>query len=308
MDEMERIPGGEKKINWYPGHMAKSRRLLQDQISRADAVIELCDARIPEASRNPDLGQMLAGKPRLLVLNKADLAEDAATTEWLRYFRTMGQQAMSFNGLKGNTRGLMDRISGLTKEKVEALAKRGVKKTVRIMVVGVPNVGKSTFINRISGNAAVKTGDRPGVTRSNQWVKINPYLELLDTPGLLWPKIENQEDAKLLAFIGTINDLILDQQSMAIDLLTRMKEIHPEAIASRFHIKNMETSGEALLIEACRGRGWIVSRGEADTDRGASVILDEFRAGKLGKVTLERVPTADDAGDTGDQPIEEEKL
>ena len=297
---MEKVPDeygivqGERQINWYPGHMAKSKRLLQEQISRTDAVIELCDARIPLASRNPDLDALLAGKPRLLVLNKADLADPAETKRWLAYFRRQGVRCLSYNGLKGNTRLILDKISELVRDKVEALAQRGVRKTVRIMVVGVPNVGKSTFINRISGTVMAKTGDRPGVTRSNQWVKINPYLELLDTPGLLWPKIENQADAKALALIGTINDQVLDQQAMAIELLMRLRTINPEAIRTRFHIKDMEAENEALLLEACRGRGWIVARGEADTDRGAAVILDEFRAGKLGCITLQQAPAEDE--------------
>lgn len=289
-EEYEIVKGNDRKINWYPGHMAKSRRLLQEQISRTDAVIELCDARIPLASRNPDLDALLSGKPRLLVLNKADLAEQEETRRWLAYFRHQGVRCLSYNGIKGNIRQILDRINDLVRDRVEALAQRGVRKTVRIMVVGVPNVGKSTFINRISGTVMAKTGDRPGVTRSNQWVKINPYLELLDTPGLLWPKIENQEDARSLALVGTINDQVLDQQAMAIDLLMRLKESNPEAIRTRFHIKDMEAENEALLIEACRGRGWIVARGEADTDRGAAVILDEFRAGKLGCISLQRAP------------------
>ena len=286
----EEIIRTERTINWYPGHMARSRRLLAEQLSRTDAVIELCDARIPGASRNPDLDALLSGKPRLLVLNKADLAEPEETQKWLAFLRRQGVKCLSYNGLRGNVRSVLDRISDLTREKVEALARRGVKKTVRLMVAGVPNVGKSTFINRLSGSVMAKTGDRPGVTRSNQWVRINPYLELLDTPGLLWPKIENQEDARALALIGTINDQVLDQQAMAIELLMRLRETHPEAIRTRFHIRNMDAEGEELLCEACRGRGWIVARGEVDMDRGAAVILDEFRAGKLGAVTLERVP------------------
>ena len=290
MDEYGIVPGKERQINWYPGHMAKSKRLLQEQISRTDAVIELCDARIPLASRNPDLDAMLSGKPRLLVLNKADLADPEETRRWLAFFRKQGQKCLSYNGIRGNIRVILDKIDELTREKVEALAKRGVRKTVRIMIVGIPNVGKSTFINRISGSVMARTGDRPGVTRSNQWVKINPYLELLDTPGLLWPKIENQSDAKCLALIGTINDQVIDQQAMAIELLMRFKTVRPEAIETRFHIRNMDADNEELLTEACRGRGWIVARGEVDTDRGASVILDEFRAGKLGAVSLQCAP------------------
>ena len=293
--EEELVRSEERQINWYPGHMARSRRLLAEQLSRTDAVIELCDARIPAASRNPDLDALLSGKPRLLVLNKADLAEPEETQRWLAWLRSRGVKCLSYNGLRGNVRGILDRISELTREKMEALARRGVKKTVRIMVVGVPNVGKSTFINRISGTVTAKTGDRPGVTRSNQWVRINPYLELLDTPGLLWPKIENQADARALALIGTINDQVLDQYALAAELLMRLRETHPDAVRTRFHIRNMEAEGAELVVEACRGRGWIVARGEADMDRGSAVILDEFRAGKLGAVTLQRAPEEEQA-------------
>ena len=283
-----------KNINWYPGHMAKSRRLLQEQLSRVDAVIELCDARIPGASRNPDLNALVSDKPRLLVLNKADLADAEGVQAWLSYYRRHGLSAMSYNGLRGNARPVLERIADMTREKVERLARRGVKKTVRIMVVGIPNVGKSTFINRISGVRSAKTGDRPGVTRSNQWVKVGEYLEILDTPGMLWPKIERQEDAHLLALIGTINDQILDRPMLAVELLERMAERDAQAVKDRFHIRDMQTKGVALLEEACRGRGWILPRGEVDWDRGAAVVLDEFRAGKLGGVSLELPPEEDD--------------
>ncbi|MBQ8119367.1 MAG: ribosome biogenesis GTPase YlqF, partial [Ruminococcus sp.] len=276
--------------NWYPGHMAKSRRLLQDQLSRVDAVIELCDARIPGASRNPDLNALITGKPRLVVLNKADLANAEVTRNWLAWLRLKGQSAMSYNGLRGNARPVLEQIAQMTKEKVEHLAARGVKKTVRVMVVGIPNVGKSTFINRITGGKTAKTGDRPGVTRANQWIKAGQYLEILDTPGLLWPRLEDQADAHLLALIGTINDQILDRAMLSVELLERIKAENKAVVEDRFHIKNIEVSGVELLEEACRGRGWILPKGEVDWDRGAAVILDEFRAGKLGPVSLQLPP------------------
>lgn len=280
----------EKKINWYPGHMARAKRLLTDQLSRVDVVVELCDARIPRASRNPDLDALVKGKKRLLILGKADLAEESATRAWLAYYRQQGIDAMSFDSVRGRPKDVVARIERAASEAVAKMAARGVKKTVRAMIVGVPNVGKSTFTNRINGAAIAKTGDRPGVTRSNQWVRITPYLELLDTPGLLWPKIDDQQDARALAFVGTINDQIMDQQMLAIRLLEMLMELKPDAAMTRFKLKTAEERGVALLESACRGRGWLMPGGVADTDRGAAVILDEFRAGKLGRLTLQRAP------------------
>lgn len=280
----------EKAINWYPGHMARARRLLSEQLSRVDVVVELCDARIPRASRNPDLDALTSGKRRVLVLGKADLAEEAKTRAWLRFYRAQGLDAMSFDSVRGRAKDVLSRIERAASEQVERMAARGVRKTVRVMIVGVPNVGKSTFTNRLNGAAIAKTGDRPGVTRSNQWVRITPYLELLDTPGLLWPKLDDQRDARALAFVGTINDRIMDQQMLAIQLLEWLMREKREAAAQRFKIKQTGLTGLALLEEACRGRGWLLPGGVADTDRGAAVVLDEFRAGKVGRVTLQSAP------------------
>ena len=193
----------DKAINWYPGHMARAKRRLMEQLSRVDVVVELCDARIPRASRNPELSELVKNKKRLLILNKADLAEEAATRAWLAYYRSQGMDCMSFDSAKGRAKDVVTRIEKAASEAVARMAAKGVKKTVRVMIVGVPNVGKSTFTNKVNGSSIAKTGDRPGVTRSNQWVRITPYLELLDTPGLLWPKLDNQDDARALAFVGT---------------------------------------------------------------------------------------------------------
>ena len=289
------IRAQDKKINWYPGHMARARRLLAEQLSRVDVVVELCDARIPRASRNPDLDALLRGKKRLLVLNKADLAEEDVTRAWLSCFRAQGVTCMSFDSARGRAKDVLSRIEKLAQEAVARMAARGAKKTVRAMIVGVPNVGKSTITNKINGSSIAKTGDRPGVTRANQWVRVAPYLELLDTPGLLWPRLDDQDDARALAFVGTINDRIMDQQMLAIELLGWLLERKPEQTAARFHIKDTSLRGVALLEEACRGRGWILSGGVCDTDRGAAVVLDEFRAGKLGRVSLQRPPQKDEA-------------
>ncbi len=277
------------QINWYPGHMAKSRRLLQDQLRAVDAVIELCDARAPQATRNPDLGKLTQSKARILVLNKADLADDQETARWVEYYRKEGLTAMRFNSNGGKTREILRQIENATREAVERAAKRGVKKTVRLMVIGIPNVGKSTFINRLYGSAIVKASDRPGVTRSNQWVKIGPYLELLDTPGMLPPRMDDQEGARLLAYLGSIRDQIMDTEELAGQLLLHLMNIRPDAVNARFKLAaDAEINDPQIAVEAaCRGRGWLISGGRPDTDRASALILDEFRAGKTGKITIE---------------------
>lgn len=290
MNEDMMLRADEKKINWYPGHMARAKRALADQLSRVDVVVELCDARIPRASRNPDLDALIKGKRRLLVLGKADLAQENQTRAWLAYFRAQGIDCMSFDSIRGKAKDIIARIEKASAEAVAKMAARGVKKTVRVMIVGVPNVGKSTFTNRINGASIARTGDRPGVTRSNQWVRITPYLELLDTPGLLWPNLSDQQDARALAFVGTINDNIMDQQMLAIRLMENLMDEHADALTTRFKLKDNTLRGVPLLEEACRGRGWLLPGGVCDTDRGASVILDEFRAGKLGRITLQKAP------------------
>ena len=281
------------QINWYPGHMAKSRRLLQEQLRAVDAVIELCDARAPQATRNPDLEKLTQGKARILVLNKADLADDAETARWTEHFRSRGLTAMRFNSNGGKTREILAKIEQATRPAVERAARRGVKKTVRLMVIGIPNVGKSTFINRLHGSGIVKAGDRPGVTRSNQWVKIGPYLELLDTPGMLPPRMDDQDSARLLAYLGSIRDQIMDTEELAGRLLLHLLEIRPEPVRARFKLTEEERFDEyqTALETVCRTRGWLISGGRPDTDRGSALILDEFRAGKTGKITIEPAPT-----------------
>ena len=284
------VKAEEKAINWYPGHMARAKRRLVEQLSRVDVVVELCDARIPRASRNPDLDELVKNKKRLLILNKADLAEPDRTAAWMAYYRAQGMDVMSFDSAKGRAKDVVARIEKCAAEAVARMAAKGVKKTVRVMIVGVPNVGKSTFTNKINGASIAKTGDRPGVTRANQWVRITPYLELLDTPGLLWPKLTDQQDAQCLAFVGTINDQIMDYQMLAIRLLERLMKDKPEAVVTRFKVKDASLTGVALLEECCRGRGWLMPGAVCDTDRGSAVILDEFRAGKLGRITLQTAP------------------
>lgn len=280
------------RINWYPGHMARTRRLLADQLRSVDAVVELCDARAPMATRNPDLNALTRGKVRLLVLNKADLADDAATAAWLKYFRAQGLRAVRFNSNGARAKDILRQIEEATRPAMERAAARGIKKTARLMVIGIPNVGKSTFINRINGSPIAKAGDRPGVTRSNQWVKISPYLELLDTPGMLPPRLDDQERAKLLAYLGSVRDQILDTEELAMGLLGLLMERAPQAARARFKLGEDDFEApEALMEAACRGRGWLLSGGRYDTDRASALILDEFRAGKAGKITLETPET-----------------
>ena len=280
------------QINWYPGHMAKSRRLLQDQLRAVDAVIELCDARAPLATRNPDLEKLTRGKARILILNKADLADDKETARWVEYFRSQNLSAMRFNSNGGKTKEILARIQEATRPAVERAAARGVKKTVRLMIIGIPNVGKSTFINRIHGSGIAKASDRPGVTRSNQWVKIGPYLELLDTPGMLPPRMDDQDGARLLAYLGSIRDQIMNTEELAGQLLMHLQAINPAAVAARFKLPEGEIYDDPQLAleAACRGRGWLISGGRPDVDRAAALVLDEFRAGKAGKITIECAP------------------
>ena len=282
-----------ERINWYPGHMAKSRRLLQEQLRAVDAVIELCDARAPLATRNPDLERLTRGKARILVMNKADLADDNQTARWLEHFRGRGLTALRFNANGGKVRDILARIEAASKPALKRYAARGVRKTVRFMVIGIPNVGKSTFINRLHGSAIVKASDRPGVTRANQWVKIGPFLELLDTPGMLPPRMDDQDGARLLAYLGSIRDEIMDTEDLAGGLMALIRAQNPAALAARYKLpEDCPDAPHALLEAACKGRGWLLSGGRYDTARAAALVLDEFRAGKIGKLTIEPVPTS----------------
>lgn len=275
------------KINWYPGHMAKAKRLLQQQLTRVDAVIELCDARLPYASRNPDLNYLTKNKARVLLMNKADLADPNITKQWLSYFKARGVQCAAVTADR-NAKEVLRIIESLTREKVERAEARGVRKTIRVMVVGVPNVGKSTLINRLHGGAIAKVGDRPGVTRANQWVRVGDYLELLDTPGMLWPRLDDEVAAKRLAYISAIKDEILDVYALAVSLLEDLIEICPENVQKRYKLSDLSLRGLALMEAVCRGRGFLLRGGELDIDRACAIVLDEFRDGKLGRITLEK--------------------
>lgn len=274
-------------INWFPGHMAKAKRLLSDQLKRVDLIIELCDARLPYSSRNPELAGLFRNKKHLLFLNKSDLADPAATANWIRYFRSEGITAGHYNALAMRRNDAIQIIENTTRDMVERALQKGMRKTVRAMVVGVPNVGKSTFINRLFGKSIAQIGDRPGVTKNNQWVKISSYLELLDTPGLLWPRLEDQTAARRLCYIGSIKDDVVDLADLTIHLLEDLRSVIPDNVDERFHISDSSCSGNEILDAVCRGRGWLLKGGLPDYDRCCRVVLDEFRAGKLGRITLE---------------------
>ena len=276
-------------INWYPGHMARTKRLLSDQIRKTDLVIELCDARLPYSSRNPEIRQLAAGKKRVVLLNKADLADPSETAEWLKCIRRDGTEAYAAESTKLNTKELIRIIQKATKESVDRAMARGIRKTVRVMVLGVPNVGKSTFINSLRKKGIAQTGDRPGVTRSSQWIRISPYLELLDTPGMLWPRLDDQLAAKRLCYIGSVKDDVTDAYQLSVSLLEELEEICPDAVAERFHFSDTRLKGQELMDAVCRGRGWLLKGNEFDYERASRVVLDEFRSGKLGRITLEKV-------------------
>ena len=277
----------QAKTNWYPGHMAKTKRLLQEQLRRIDLVIEICDARLPFSSRNPELDKMIGQKRRLLFLNKSDLADPAANSAWLAFFREKGIEAYLTDAVKMRGKETIGLIERATKEIVEKSLAKGVRKTVRAMIVGIPNVGKSTLINRLYGRSIAQIGDRPGVTRSNQWVKISPYLELLDTPGLLWPRLEDQTSARRLCYIGSVKDDVVDLADLTIHLLEDLCIIAPQRIKERYHVNDTTLKGVELLDAVCRGRGWLLKGAQYDYDRCFSIVLDEYRAGKLGRITLE---------------------
>lgn len=280
-------------IQWYPGHMAKTRRLIDENLKLIDVVVEIIDARVPVSSRNPDFDTLFAAKPRVVVMNKFDLADERATAAWETWYRESGVPVILTNSMSGKG---VDKIAGAVKgaiaDKLARDAARGVNKAVRLMVVGIPNVGKSSLINRLSGRAAAKTGDRPGVTKGKQWIRLKNGMEMLDTPGILWPKFEDQTIGMHLAFIGSIRDEIMDVETLACYLLDYLKGRYAPLLMQRYKLEGdiLAMTGYELLEYIGKKRGFIISGGEVDTYRGANVVLDEFRAAKIGRVTLEWPP------------------
>ncbi len=275
-------------IQWYPGHMAKARRQLTESLKLIDVVVEIVDARAPRATRNPDFDGLFKDKKRVVLLNKSDLASPALTKAWITEYKKNGIESIEFvatNSAKKKT--ALELMENAAKEKVEKSLAKGVKKTVRAMIVGIPNVGKSTFINRIAGTNRAQVGDKPGVTKWQQWVKITPYLELMDTPGLLWPKLEDPQLARHVAYIGSIKDDIMDTEELAASLLFDLMRICPEELVARYKKLEKDMAPEELLEGVCKSRGFVLGGGVLDTERAAHIVLDEFRAGKIARVTLD---------------------
>ena len=277
-------------LSWFPGHMTKTKRMIAAEIGHMDAVCELLDARIPLSSRNPDMDEMTAGKPRLVVLNRADQADAVETRRWAAYFREKGYAVLECSAKNGvGTGQFAAAVRTLLRPKIAAWESKGqVGRTIRVMVLGIPNVGKSTFINQVSRRKTARAEDRPGVTRSKQWVPVDQTLELLDTPGILWPKFDDTQVGLHLAFTGAIKDDVLDREELACHLMEYLAARYAPALTERYKITVEEgDTGYDLLTRAGRKRGFLMSGAEVDTERMARVLLDEFRGGKLGRFTLE---------------------
>ena len=276
-------------IQWYPGHMTKAKRAMKEDVKLVDLVIELVDARAPLASRNPDIDSLAAGKGRVILLNKADLASEKANAAWIAYFEEQGFQVMKIDArAKATLKQLNALIQEACREKIERDRRRGIlNRPVRAMVVGIPNVGKSTFINSFAGKAAAKTGNKPGVTKGNQWIRLNKQVELLDTPGILWPKFEDQRVGLLLAFLGSINDEILEKDELASELAGYLRNITPGLLKERYGIEEDGKKPYELLDEIAAARACLTKGGVNDLTKAARLLLDEFRGGKLGRITLE---------------------
>lgn len=278
------------QIQWYPGHMVKAKRILRENLKLVDLVFELVDARLPQSSRNPDFEEILRTRPRIIILNKADLADKEVTDCWLRYFRGFVAAAIPVNAITGQgLSALEQQAKSVVREKMQNLAARGwVDRPIRAMVVGIPNVGKSSLINRLAGRAAAKTGDKPGVTRAKQWVKIGNQLDLLDTPGILWPKFEDQRVGFRLAAAGAISDDVFDRREVAMFLLAYLMAEYPQTLMERYKLTDLPANPYALLLAVGRKRGLLVSGGQVDDEKAAALVLHEFRAGKLGAISLEK--------------------
>ena len=277
-------------VQWFPGHMAKARRMMTESVKLVDVVCEIADARIPISSRNPELDGLLAGRPRLLVLNRTDLADPAVTKLWTAHFKAAGVPVMETDARSGRgVSGFQSAVRALLSDKIAALEAKGQGgRPIRAMVVGVPNVGKSTFINKLAGRKAAIASDRPGVTRGKQWISVGG-LQLLDTPGLLWPKLDGENVGEHLAFTGAVKDQILDVEALAAHLMKWLAERYPALLTARYKIEPAaDAAGWELLEAAARKRGFLISGGEVDTERMSNILLDEFRGGVIGRITLER--------------------
>ena len=276
-------------FQWYPGHMTKAKRMMQENIKLIDLIIELLDARVPLSSRNPDIDELGKNKARLILLNKADLAEDKQNDAWMAYFKEKGFAVVKVNSKKGGgIKSIQSVIQEACKEKIERDRKRGIlNRPVRAMVVGIPNVGKSTFINALAGKSCAKTGNKPGVTKGKQWIRLDKNVELLDTPGILWPKFEDQTVGLHLAFIGSIKDEILNTEELSAELIGLLMEYYPGILAEKYDIEEVEDTYQCLA-QIAESRHCLSRGNELDTEKAALLLMDDFRNGRLGRLTLER--------------------
>ena len=283
------IENEKMNIHWYPGHMTKTRRQIEADLKQVDAVCEIVDARIPVSSRNPDIDSICGVKPRIIVLNRMDLADPNATKKWMAYFKAKGMAVIATDCK--TRKGIADFTPAARTACAEKLARdaaRGMNRPLRVMVVGIPNVGKSTLINQISGRKGAKAENRPGVTRGKQWVSVDSGLQLLDTPGILWPKFEDPEVGMMLAYTGAVKEGVIDLEELACRLMELLHKFYPNTLLERYKVEAPEgTPGWELMEMAGRKRGYLISGGEVNTERMSKVLIDEFRSGKLGKFTLE---------------------
>lgn len=293
----QNVPANEKKdrdegmtVQWYPGHMAKTRRMIQENLKLVDLVVEIIDARIPISSRNPDLDSLVEGKPRLVLLNRADQADNSLNQRWAEHFRKRGWSVLQTDCKSGaGVKQFSPVVKSILREQIAKWEEKGMLgRPVRVMVVGVPNVGKSTFINKIANRKSALAQNRPGVTRGKQWVSVDEGLDLLDTPGILWPKFEDKTVGLHLAFTGAVKDTVLDVETLALHLMKLLAARYPEALRERYRLEIPEEfDAWALVEQAGRNRGFLISGGEVDTERMSRILLEEFRSGRLGRFTLE---------------------
>ena len=283
--------GFEKmNIQWFPGHMTKAQRMIEENIALVDAVCEILDARIPYSSRNPDIDRLAGDKPRLIILNRTDLADPNLTARWRRYFEAQGLAILETDAKSGKgVSGFAPAVRRMLKDKLAAYEAKGqVGRPLRVMILGIPNVGKSTFINKVAGRKAAIAGDKPGVTRGKQWINIGQGLDLLDTPGILWQKFDSQEVGEMLAITNAIKADVLDKETLGANFMLRLREMYPKAIEERYKFTpDPDMNGFELLEQAAKKRGFLVSRGEYDIERMANTLLGEYHDGKLGRLTLE---------------------
>ena len=281
----------KRNTRWLPGHMRKAQRMIEDSLKQGAAVCEILDARIPRSSRNPDIDRLAAGKPRLIILNRVDLADPEITSQWRRHFERQGIRIIETDAKTGKgVNGFVPALKELLKDKLADYAAKGqINRPMRVMILGIPNVGKSTFINKVAKRRAAVAGDKPGVTRGKQWINIEQGLDLLDTPGILWPKFDSQEVGEMLAITNAIKADVLDKETLGANFMLRLRDMYPEALTERYKfVPDKDMNGFELLEEAAKKRGFLLSKGEYDIERMANTLLGEYHDGKLGRISLER--------------------